>query len=64
MKNINQRNFYTNETRGSRCVLLLVNFVSRSQGHAGHVDHIVFFGGILFLGHSYTKLGHVCDPGD
>ena len=42
-------------------------FVSGSQGH---VDHAACFCEILFLGHRYTdthrytKLGHVCDPGD
>ena len=58
MKNINQRNFYSNETRGSRCVLLLVNFVSGSQGHAGHVGHVVFFFVVNFVsGSQIHKIG-------
>ena len=61
MKNINQRNFYSNETRGSRCVLLLVNFVSGSQGHAGHVGHGVFFWEFFLLVGSQGHVDHaVC----
>ena len=31
-------------------------------GSQGHVDHAACFCEILFLGHRYTKLGHICDP--
>ena len=44
--------FWVTGSRGSRCGLL-VNFVSGTHGHAGHVGHNVFFK-TFFLGHRVT----------
>ena len=38
------------------------HFVSRAQGHMGHVVMLCFF--IGNMSHRVTKLGHVCDPED
>ena len=43
-------------SRGSRCVFL-VNFISGSQGHAGHVGHVVFF--LKIVSGSQGHAGHV-----
>ena len=47
--------FWVTGSRGSRCGLL-VNFVSGTHGHAGHVGHNVFLR--LFSG-SQGHAGHV-----